>query len=186
MLLTKNLDALKKELLKASTMGLNKAGAKVVTELKRKIRETVNIKLAKLSDVISLRKANKNDLRIDIKIKQDAIGLVYFGARQTRSGVAYAITKGGRQQMRSAFISSIGGYGSQVYRREGSTERRQIKRGRYAGKMLKRQIIRKQAGKSVAQMMLGKSGNDMITAIKKVFLDESQKEINKALDYLRK
>lgn len=178
---------LDKHLVKARQMGMNRAIVQLKTEVARVVRTKYNVRLSDVRNMIVTNKLSKTNDRANMYVKHTPISLINFGARMTSKGVTYSIIKGKRELRRDAFIIAANQGGKQVYQRVGDKDvRRTIKKGRYAGKNYKRQKVQKQLGKSVAEMFLGKSGTQLEPLVRKIFMDKSAVEINRALVVLRR
>lgn len=77
------------------------------------------------------------------------IGLLSFGARQTRTGVTASVFRGKRTLREGAFIARLLNGNEQVVRREGAP--RVMTKGRYVGK--RRQPLVVEYGPTAAQML---------------------------------
>ena len=90
----------------------------IKTEISKGIREKVNLKKADVDDKIVIRTRGSN---ISVVLMESyRFGLNRFGARQTRKGVSYRISKqGGRTTIPGAFI--VESKGGNVFRRTGES-----------------------------------------------------------------
>jgi hypothetical protein len=112
------------------------------TEISKDIRSQVRIKAADVGALIEVKKTTGGGAYIKLKETQK-VSLRVFDAKQNGRGVSYAIAKGKRGFVQSAFIAeSLGG---SVYKRYGA--RVIATKGRYKGKL--RQRIAKLHGPSV-------------------------------------
>ena len=101
-------------------VAINATGRKTRTLISKKVREELAVTAKGVNKSISLgTRANKARLRTSVTLKKTArISLKEFGARQTKKGTSYRISKRtGRKTVRSAFVSNrLGGH---VYKRTG-------------------------------------------------------------------
>jgi len=91
----------------ATQRALNHTFKKAVTAGNRAVTRKWNIKLKELKSYIHLKKATRNRLEAEIKVKSRSISLAHFGARQIKKGVSYKLRKDmGRKTLRHAFIAT--------------------------------------------------------------------------------
>lgn len=124
---------------------INKTGVfarkRVVEELRK---NAINVKAGDLKRRnVMLKKGTRAKPGAIITVSGSRIPLIYFAARQTKSGTTYKIDpKGGRKKIREAFITHMGASAS------GTT-----KLGVFARKTKKRLPIRQLLGPSVPEAM---------------------------------
>lgn len=93
---------------RAIVRSLNRAVAASNTEAGRVVREELNLKLADVKDVISVRKASSQGLTASLVISPKPAPLIDFAARQTAKGVTVKVKRqGGRVLVRNAFIAKM-------------------------------------------------------------------------------
>jgi hypothetical protein len=134
--------------------GIAKAQRRAVGTLRRRlpvvarrdIQQEYNLKAARINQ--DLRVSTVED-GIKLTGYSRGIGLLNFGARQTRAGVAAEVKKGRRTTYPHAFIAAGLGGNLQVFQRTGI--KRRMQKGRYAGRI--REAIEALYGPSVAQML---------------------------------
>lgn len=142
----KLLDGMEKDVRKQVRIAVNKAGQRMESKMAKMVREEINVTAKAVKKVITRpRLADENNLFTTIEVGKDKrIPLKEFGARQSKKGVTYKISKrGGKKTLLGGFIvRSLGGH---VFVRVG--EKVEASKGRYKGKM--RQPIVKKYGPSV-------------------------------------
>ena len=107
---------------KALAGAVNDTAKVVKTEISSDIRERVNIKKKDIDPHIVINpRATPRLPSAKIRLsRSERLSLKYFGARQTKKGVRYRISKsGGRSRIPSAFGPDIPRLGGHVYRRTG-------------------------------------------------------------------
>lgn len=91
------------------TRAVNKVGVAARTKIVRTISSEINVKQAELKRRnVDLRKANYDTLTATILVGGRRIPLIHFKAFQTRRGVTYAIRRGQRKLIPTAFKESAG------------------------------------------------------------------------------
>lgn len=100
-----NLAGIKNGARKAVAGAINDVLLTSRTNLARGVRDKVVVKYGRVLRQIKLNRATPENIAASIRIDdKDRPGLKSFGARQTRSGVTYRISKtGGRKKIASAF-----------------------------------------------------------------------------------
>jgi hypothetical protein len=161
------------------TMAMNRAAQSTVSAIKSELGKNYNVKQKDLTDKIKLDKATSNRDYANINVRHEPMGLIYFGARQTRQGITYSINKGSRSLKRSAFIVDVSQSGrQQVFQRYGMKVR--MSKGRYTGQM--RQRIKKQTGPSIAQFFLGRKWISISEFIQNTFITKFNNEFSRLKD----
>ena len=115
-------------------------------QARRDIQAEYNISAGRLNKSLGARLL-ANGVRLTGYFR--GIGLLNFGARQTRAGVTAAVFRGKRSLRESAFIARMLNGNPQVVHREG--EPRVMTKGRYVGK--RRQPLVVDYGPTAAQML---------------------------------
>lgn len=135
-----------KDIRKEVKVAVNKAGKSMESQMAKMVRTEINVSSRAVKKVITRpRLASETQLRTEIVVaKNKRISLKEFGARQSKTGVSYRISKkGGKKTIKGAFIvESLGGH---VYVRSGPKV--EMTRGKYKGQ--KRQQIFKRFGPSI-------------------------------------
>ena len=123
--LKKSMEGIATNLPKEIAKAINETAKKTRTTLNRGAREELATKAKAINAVMKLpKKANKNKLRTTVIVdKTGQIPLRDYGARQTRAGVSYKISKTqGRKTVPHAFQGPRPGvhkWGGRVFIREG-------------------------------------------------------------------
>ena len=79
----------------ASVSALNKMAAKIKTSISAEVRQKYNLQKRYLDPLLPVKKANRNDLTVEIKAKTKKIGLDHFGKpAQGVRGVRVEIKRG--------------------------------------------------------------------------------------------
>lgn len=96
-------------------------GRAVSTGMNRGIREKLFIKKADVDESIDVKYGSPSNPSATIKLAGKRIPLKRFGARQTKRGVTYRISRVGKSRSRipDAFGPDIDALGNHVYRRSG-------------------------------------------------------------------
>jgi hypothetical protein len=106
------------------TRAVNKVAVAARTRVLRMVTEEINVRQSDIRQRnIKLRKASFDQLYAAISITGRRIPLRKFGARQTRRGVSYAIRRGGRTEMRHAFLAEMKTGHRGVFRRKDKAPR---------------------------------------------------------------
>lgn len=110
---------------KAMVSALNKTIPGVRTDAVKAVTSTYAIKAKDARSTMTIRKANKNDLRASLNSRGDAIPLINFQVspkratgRRPKSGLMVRVRKSGGGRLRHAFMVSGGRYQSGVYQRK--------------------------------------------------------------------
>lgn len=144
--LTKLMKGVEKDVRKQLKTAVNKAGRSMESQMARMVRQEINVASKAVKRVITRPLlATETQLSTEIVVaKGKRLSLKEFGARQTKAGVSYRISKkGGKKTIKGGFIvESLGGH---VYVRDG--DKVEMSRGRYKGR--KRQKIFKRFGPSL-------------------------------------
>ena len=108
---------LRKELVIACNQTANKGESIIAKQIGKEL--AVPQKTIKLA-ISTGRKANEVNIKTSVDVKNDGrINIGYFGARQTKKGVSYKVSKSkGRKTIDGAF--RIAKYNGKVYKRKGS------------------------------------------------------------------
>lgn len=135
-----------RDVLRVQRRALSTLRRRLPVVARRDIQTEYNIKAARINQ--DLRASFVSD-GIKLVGRSHGIGLINFGARQTRTGVSTSIKKGKRTLEEHAFIAPGLGGNRQVFMRTGI--KRRMQKGRYAGRI--REAIEALYGPSVAQML---------------------------------
>jgi len=117
----KRLTELGKQFPRAGRSALNKLAASTRTFVSSEIRGTYNIKKSDLDPNISVFKATGNSLEARLRAGGKALKLLYFGARQTKTGVVAKVKKGGSFRIGRGFIATMRSGHENVFMRTGKT-----------------------------------------------------------------
>lgn len=145
---------------------LNRAGAAAKTAGSKALRRIYNIKAKRVNRAIDDIKARTNSFKFETRVRSRGVGLINFGARQTKKGVSYAILKGQRRVLPGTFIAPMLGKPQQDEGKQGVFIRRTAKKppakgrykGRYVtrgenkGKLLERNVLQRFVGPGPARM----------------------------------
>lgn len=147
---------------KEMVIAVNRTAKFEKKQIAKRVSKEVAIKQKDAKKVIDVRKAQRGRPTAEVNLhKTNRLPLKRFGARQTKSGVSYRISKkGGRQKISNAFGPNIGRLGNHVFVRVSK----------------KRKPIRKLYGVSVAGVY-GK--HNMIVASKKGLSERLEYELNR-------
>lgn len=110
--------AIKKE----STIAVNKTAKFHKNQIAKEVTKHVRLKQKDVKQVIDVETARRSGAPTAIVLlnKTAKISLKRYGARQTKSGVTYRISRqGGRQKIQGAFGPKITKLGGHVYKRRG-------------------------------------------------------------------
>jgi hypothetical protein len=143
--LTKAVGDAKKSLPKEISAAINATSKKTRLDIGRDIRKQVNIKKPAVDSVLKLvKQSTAQTLTAQVSLlESDRLPLREFGARQTKAGVSYKISKQGKRgTIQSAFI--VRSIGNHVFRRTGVFGK--ASKGRYQG--MRREKIKKLFGPS--------------------------------------
>lgn len=104
---------------KAIVRAVNKTAAQVKVQSAREVRDAgYNLKIAQIKKAIQLKRAGKSDLVAVLKATGRPIGLINYGARQTKAGVSVQV-KNGRKLIKGAFIATMPNGHQGVFIRKG-------------------------------------------------------------------
>ena len=158
----------RKQIEKAEIIALNRAGKSALAQTVIHIRKTYNIKSSDLKNEIKVSRATKGAKRFRLTVTHKGLALVKFGsARQTKKGVNVTVKKGGRQSIKSAFITEVGkGRHRGVFKREGKA----------------RLPIKELFGPSAMQLM---SSDEAQKHIEKIFQEKFEVELIRAMQYAK-
>ena len=111
---------------KILTRSINKVATKAKTLIIRRVTAELNVKKKHLRNrqkpAVGLKKANYTTLEAIITISGKRIPLSRFGARKTKKGVTYKLTKGRpRKRLRHSFLQVMTSGHRGVYRRKGKS-----------------------------------------------------------------
>lgn len=105
--LQRSVAAVKKSLPRELSAVVNKVAKRTQSSISKEIRKEIVVTAASLKDKIkNRRKASAGSPSAVVGLNyEDRLGLQYFKARQTKTGVSYKISKkGGRQSVAGAFM----------------------------------------------------------------------------------
>lgn len=115
---------------KAIVRAINKTADQVKVQASREIRDAgYNLKIAKIKQSITLRRASKTELVAVLKASGRPIGLINYGAREVKSGVSVQV-KNGRKIIRGAFKATMPNGHKGVFIRKGSGHKKVVKSGK--------------------------------------------------------
>jgi hypothetical protein len=115
---------------KAVVRAINKTASQVKVQASREIRDAgYRIKVAKIKSAISLRRANRTEIAATLKANGRPIGLINYGARQTKAGVSVQV-KSGRKIIKGAFIATMPNGHQGVFVRKGPKHQKTQKNGK--------------------------------------------------------
>lgn len=118
--LVQHMEGVKMGAEKVITRAINKIAVKARTRLLDMIVKEVNLTKTFLRDRrVILKRATWTKLFATISVVGKRIPLTQFGARQTAKGVSYAITRGQRKTIKSAFIQTTKKGSKHVFYRSG-------------------------------------------------------------------
>lgn len=157
-----------KRMQRVRMIALNRAGRSALAQTVMFIRKAYNIKSSDLKNEIKIKAATRTRDRFRLTVTHKAIALVKYGsARQTRTGVSATISKGKRQQFKSAFIATVGkGSHTGVFKRKGKA----------------RLPIKELYGPSAEQLMSSKQAEEFI---QRVFRERLEVELKRAIEYAK-
>lgn len=163
---------------KAIVRALNKTADQVKVQAAREIRDAgYNLKVAKIKQAITIRRASKSELVAVVRASGRPIGLINYGARQLKTGVSVQV-KGGRKVIKGAFIATMPSGHRGVFVRKGKGHKK-VGTGRTAWHGLP---IDELFGPSIPSVFLNQVVQDALqSAIREKFPQIFQHE----LDYLR-
>ncbi len=93
---------------RALTRSMNEAVTSARTEATKLVRQELNLKLGTVREAIGVRKASRGIVSGAIVIEPKDVGLIDYGARQTKAGVTVKVKKaGGRSLVKRAFIATM-------------------------------------------------------------------------------
>lgn len=123
------LESTPKAIPRALAGAINDTGKKEITEISKLIRGRTVIKKRDIDSHLRRGRATPSNLEADVSIeKSGRIALGYFGARQTKKGVTYRISKSaGRGLIPEGFGPDIPRLGQMVYKRAGKARTPLIK-----------------------------------------------------------
>lgn len=115
---------------KAVVRALNRTAQQARTAASQEVRTAgYNIKASAIKSSFSIAKASKGRLVVVLKATGRPIGLINYGARQTKSGVSVQV-KAGRTILRHAFIATMPSGHRGVFERIGNTHKRIVRNGK--------------------------------------------------------
>lgn len=128
--ITASLGKVMKDQQKAIVRALNKTADQARTAASQEVRAAgYNIKASAIKSSFSITKASKGRLVVVLKATGRPIGLINYGARQTKSGVSVQV-KAGRTILRHAFIATMPSGHRGVFERIGNTHKRIVRNGK--------------------------------------------------------
>jgi hypothetical protein len=105
---------------KATVRALNKTAEQARTEASVQVRTAgFNIKASAIKKSFTIQRASAGRLIVVLKATGAPIGLINYGARQTKSGVSVQV-KAGRTILKHAFIRNMGNGHRGVFERIGA------------------------------------------------------------------
>ncbi len=148
---------------KAHKIALNRAVKTAKSRTIKFIREGYSIKKQDLDNEIKMIKSGKT---LSIKAVHKALGLIKYGAKQTKTGVIYKTKSGGKRGfIKSAFITEVG-------------------KGRHIGvfkrKTEKRLPIQEKFGPSAEQLISSQQAREVLS---NVFYERFKIELERAIKY---
>lgn len=115
---------------KAVIRALNKTAEQARTAASQEVRSAgYNIKASAIKKSFSIKRASSGNLVVTLKATGRPIGLINYGARQTKSGVSVQV-KSGRKVLRHAFIATMPSGHKGVFERTGKQHKKVIRNGK--------------------------------------------------------
>ena len=146
---------------KALPRALNKIAAQTKVQAARQIRDAgYGIKIGDIKAAIAINQARANSLVAVVKATGRPIGLIKYGARQTKSGVTVAVKKG-RKAIPHAFIATMPNGHKGVFIRTGNTHKKVNKSGKTYWSGLQ---IKELFGPSVPSAFINQTVQDALIA----------------------
>ena len=182
----KALTDLAQEFPRAAIRALNRTGRAAEVQANAEIRKTWNLTRRDVDKSIFHRIAGVNRIsargvmEYRIWAKGARVAWIRFNPRQTRAGISIMIRKGGRKQVRSAFIPQMPTGHMGVFVRKGA--KRRMTKGRYASSTALRQPIVERRTISVAEMFGAQSVRKRLDEFVGVKLVE---EMNAQVSFIR-
>ena len=138
---------------------------RIPVEARRDIQTEYALTASRINKGLSARSTGAT---VELVASGAGIGLVEFGARQSRAGTSVQVRVGNRKTIKNAFIAVGLGGNSQVFRRVG--EKRKMRLGNYTGRI--KQPIENQYGPSIAQMLRKAGREDRLADFAKQILSD--------------
>ncbi len=172
-----------KRVAKIAVRTLNKVGAQGNTAISKKLRETYNIKKARIDQAFTIRRASNSSLSYEIKIRERTPGLQHYDAHKTGKGVTVKVLKAsGRKVVKGGFMANTP-QGAMAVWRMSNKAKRPMKMGRYAGIGIKKIPIERLYGPSVVGMINSVGINSFEAVVNekadKIFTHEFEWEMSK-------
>lgn len=115
---------------KAVVRALNKTAEQARTAASQEVRAAgYNIKASAIKKSFSIKRASAGNLIVTLRATGRPIGLINYGARQTKSGVSVQV-KTGRKVLRHAFVATMPSGHNGVFERTGKQHRTVMKNGK--------------------------------------------------------
>lgn len=151
--ITASLDRFVADQTKAIARALNKTAEQARTEAVKNVRaEGYNIKASAIRKSFRIKRATNGNLVVQLIATGERIGLISYGARQTKSGVSVQV-KNGRQILRHAFIATTRSGHRAVFERTGLARVKGAKQ-RIGGKTVRVNLpIKELLGPSIPQSL---------------------------------
>lgn len=119
-----------KVLTKATVSAINKTAQQAKTQAARAIRDAgYGLKVSDIKKAIEMKRAGPDRMIAVVKATGRPIGLIKYGARETKTGVSVQV-KGTRKVVRGAFIATMPNGHTGVYERIGKGHAKVIKNGK--------------------------------------------------------
>ena len=155
----------------AEFRALNRTATGVRAEASRQLRKTVRLKASKIKDGVFLDRADRSSLTARIRFSGKPIGLIHFGARQTKLGVSASVLKSSKRSiLKHAFIPR--GLATNVFERDIDKPRKPRKWGESD------LPIKKLFGPSLASVVEGRN----LEGLSRYTLDRLAREVAHELD----
>jgi len=165
--------------IKATVRALNKTAEQARTEASVQVRTAgFNIKASAIKKSFTIQKASAGRLLVVLKSTGAPIGLINYGARQTKSGVSVQV-KGARTILRHAFIRTMGNGHKGVYERVGAARTKGAKQ-MVNGRMVRANLpVRELFGPSIPSALANEVvQNAIIAKMKQAFPKILEHEIS--------
>lgn len=116
---------------KATVRAINKVADQVKVQAAREIRDAgYNLKIARIKRSIAIRRASASQLVAAVKASGRPIGLIDYGAKETKRGGVSVQVKNGRKTLKDAFIATMPNGHRGVFFRKGSGHKKMMTRGK--------------------------------------------------------
>lgn len=164
---------------KAIVRAVNKTAAQVKVQASREIRDAgYNMKVSKIKQAIFIKRAGASDLIAVVKATGKPIGLINYGARQTKAGVSVQV-KNGRKVIKGAFVATMPNGHKGVFMRKGAGHKHVMQKGKMVWSGLP---IDELFGPSIPSAFMNKVVQDALLA---AVHDKFPRLLKHEIEYLR-